>query len=126
MGEIIPKIRQSARGQECTIRIPGTCNGNPETTVWCHAPSPVKGMGNKGDDHWGAYGCSSCHIAIDEWHVKDPHKYWLEAIRRSQKILIELGLLKVPPVEFKISKRTEKIARVQRASKRSIPSRPFR
>ncbi|HBS0984508.1 DUF1364 family protein, partial [Klebsiella pneumoniae] len=29
-------LRKAARGRECTVRIPGYCNGNPETSVLAH------------------------------------------------------------------------------------------
>ncbi|MFO5541033.1 nuclease domain-containing protein, partial [Klebsiella pneumoniae] len=29
-------LRKEARGRECTVRIPGHCNGNPETSVLAH------------------------------------------------------------------------------------------
>ncbi|MGP0834860.1 nuclease domain-containing protein [Serratia sp. CY85251] len=41
-------LRDSARGHCCTLQIPGICNGNTETTVLCHLPSPTHGMGYKG------------------------------------------------------------------------------
>jgi hypothetical protein len=58
-------LRDSARGQCCTLQIPGICNGNPETTVLCHLPSNTHGIGYKSDDYWAVFGCSSCHDAID-------------------------------------------------------------
>ncbi|MFJ5456299.1 nuclease domain-containing protein [Pectobacterium sp. CHL-2024] len=58
-------LRESARGQTCTLQISGICNGNSETTVLCHLPSPTHGMGYKGDDFWAVYGRSSCHDVID-------------------------------------------------------------
>lgn len=27
------KLRESARGQDCLVRLPGVCNRNPETVV---------------------------------------------------------------------------------------------
>ncbi|MER2105083.1 MAG: nuclease domain-containing protein, partial [Pseudomonas atacamensis] len=42
------KLRASANGQECTVRMPGICNHNPETTVLAHLPCGQKGMGIKG------------------------------------------------------------------------------
>lgn len=33
MGAIIPKLRASARGQQCTMQIPGVCLGGTETTI---------------------------------------------------------------------------------------------
>ena len=57
------KIRQSARGKDCDIRMPGCCNGNPETVVHCHLPGG--GMGGKMNDLFGARGCSDCHAEVD-------------------------------------------------------------
>lgn len=61
------KITESARGEDCQIRIPGVCNFNKETTVWCHANGSAAGkpLGGKSDDRLGTYGCSSCHDVVD-------------------------------------------------------------
>ena len=88
--------RKEARGRECQIRIPDTCNGNPETTVLCHLPGG--GMGHKQNDLFGAWGCSSCHDAVDgRTIVKQPAtllSLWHhEAVIRTQEILIEEGKL---------------------------------
>lgn len=98
MKVVSKKIRQSARGEECSFRFPGICNFNPETTVWCHINTKFKGMGTKSNDLHGAYGCSDCHDALDgrtigEVKVKD--KYVLDAIVESQMKLIDKGLLVV-------------------------------
>jgi hypothetical protein len=60
-------IRDSARGEECTVRIVGACNSDPSTTVWSHFPGldAGRGMGMKAIDEAGAYCCSGCHDAID-------------------------------------------------------------
>jgi hypothetical protein len=60
-------IRASARGQECTLRFPGICNRNPETTAWCHSNhlEDGKGVGIKARDEEGCYGCSDCHAWLD-------------------------------------------------------------
>ena len=95
------KIRRSAQGQECTIRIPGVCNGNPETVVLCHLPGG--GIGGKVSDIHGAYGCSACHSWIDGGWAHDknclaqwePELYHLEAVIRTQEILLREGLIKV-------------------------------
>jgi hypothetical protein len=94
------KLRQSAKGQSCAFRIPGVCNGNPETVVLCHAPHPDKGMGIKGPDWWAAYGCSSCHDYMDArsgaWIQYEPREhYWLPAIRETQTRMVKAGLIKV-------------------------------
>lgn len=66
-GPKMTAIRKSAKGQDCTFRILGICNWNPETTVWCHSNESIdgKGAGLKSRDEEGAYGCSACHYYYD-------------------------------------------------------------
>jgi len=66
-GRSVSKITDSARDEECQIRLVGICNRNPETVVWCHANGSAagKGIGMKSHDLLGAYGCSACHDAYD-------------------------------------------------------------
>jgi hypothetical protein len=61
------KLLASAQGKDCQLRIPGVCNGNPETVVWCHLNGQEygKGMGHKSHDLFGFYGCSNCHDLYD-------------------------------------------------------------
>lgn len=92
------KITKSAKGEECQIRIPGFCNGTPETTVFCHLGGG--GMGMKRKDLFGAYGCSDCHSIVDG-HVNagymkhDLELMHLEGVIRTQEILLEKGLIKI-------------------------------
>jgi hypothetical protein len=59
------KLRTSARGQLCMIRIDGVCNCDTGTTVLAHAPHDMnKGTGHKPDDV-GAWACSNCHDYVD-------------------------------------------------------------
>ena len=65
------RITESARDRECTIRLPSTCNGNPETSCFCHFRlSGISGMSYKTGAPIGAYGCSACHAVVDT--SKDP------------------------------------------------------
>lgn len=66
-GPRMTPIRKAARGQDCTLRIPGACNWNPETTVLCHSNELAdgKGMGLKAPDTAAAFGCSACHDVLD-------------------------------------------------------------
>jgi hypothetical protein len=58
--------RKAAKGQQCMVRIPGVCNGNPETTVLAHYRlAGYCGAGTKPDDLMGAYACSACHDECD-------------------------------------------------------------
>ena len=69
-------IRQSARGETCTLRL-GCCNRNDETTVFAHLRFfSWAGMGQKPDDLLGVYACSCCHDALDgrsngDWGFED-------------------------------------------------------
>lgn len=58
--------RVAAKGRDCMVRIPGVCNGNPETTVLAHYRlAGYCGTGMKPPDEMGAWACSACHDAID-------------------------------------------------------------
>lgn len=60
------RITKAARGRDCMVRIPGVCNGNPETTVLAHyRMAGTNGMGCKPNDLQGAWACSACHDAVD-------------------------------------------------------------
>lgn len=93
------KIRESARGEDCTFNIVNVCNYDPHTTVLCHLPDESKGMGRKSDDISSAYGCSSCHDAIDGRaqgaFLDDGEKEWYmrRAMVRTWRILIEEGII---------------------------------
>lgn len=92
------KVRKSAQGQECALRIPGHCNFNPETTVLAHI-GRNRGMSIKCDDTMAVYACSSCHDAIDgRTTVLDQGTkalYMLDALEETQHIMIESGLINV-------------------------------
>ena len=90
------KITKSAKGEECQIRLPGICNFNPETTVFCHVGGA--GMGRKANDMHGAYGCSSCHDVLDrrvpcDYDSVELQVYHYDGMVRTQLILLEKGLI---------------------------------
>jgi hypothetical protein len=93
------KIRQSAKGEDCLVRAPGICNGNPETVVLAHINGG--GIGRKNPDWQGAYACSACHEWLDGGYNNDCATRWdrdllhLEAVIRTQAVLIEKGLITV-------------------------------
>jgi len=90
------KIRKSAQGQDCQVRLPGICNFNPETTIPAHVGSGG-GMGSKVSDIHMAYCCSSCHDEIDRrTRLMDAEKaelYAWHGVQRTQEILMNKGLL---------------------------------
>lgn len=65
------KIRKSAKGESCCLRLPGICNGNPETTVLAHVHTHFSGIATKSNDLHGFYACSACHQAYDNHEVEN-------------------------------------------------------
>lgn len=90
------KLRKSARGQNCLVRIPGVCNHNPETTVLAHLNGG--GMGLKTSDNESAFACYNCHQVIDgvvrtEFSRNDIKLFHLEGVIRTQRLWLKTGLL---------------------------------
>lgn len=91
------KLRMSARGKDCALRIPGVCNFNHETTVLAHLPCGMKGMGMKSPDNMAVFACSSCHDRLDsrsngeaiDWHDV------LRALAETQTFWISEGLISI-------------------------------
>ena len=69
MAHARPKMtpaRKAAKGMPCMVRLPGVCNGNPETTVLAHYRlAGYCGTGMKPDDRLAAWACSACHDECD-------------------------------------------------------------
>lgn len=89
------KIRESARGEDCTLRL-GMCSSN-ETVVLCHI-GRRRGMGLKCSDTFAIYACAACHDVIDgrvnSGFSKDElSTQKLRALEETQELLIEKGLL---------------------------------
>lgn len=90
------KLRDSARGQDCTLRLPGVCSFDPARTVLCHLPVGMKGMGLKSPDLFAVFGCDNCHAVVDgrargEFDYSD----LLRALAETQMIWVREGLLTV-------------------------------
>jgi hypothetical protein len=96
------KIRQSASGEHCTLRLPGVCREEEGNVVWAHSNRGAdgKGGGLKANDEAGAYACYWCHCVYDRQHPR-PAGMTLEfvetefsrAMRESRAILIRKGLV---------------------------------
>lgn len=61
------KITESARGEECDVRLPFRCSFDNTETVWSHINgiSLGKGMGQKNIDEAGVYSCYQCHLTYE-------------------------------------------------------------
>ena len=93
------KLRQSAKGQECLVRIPGVCNRRTETVVLAHLSGG--GMGMKVSDLHGAFCCSSCHDLLDGRVSRSSHGYegdmlklmHYEGVKRTQEYWLAFGYI---------------------------------
>lgn len=96
MRVISTKLRESARMQDCSLRIPGICNFNPETTVLCHLPCGQKGVGMKSPDQMAVFGCSDCHTFIDGPRFSElSATHILTALAETQMYWVQKGLLTI-------------------------------
>lgn len=96
------KIRQSARHETCTLRLPGICKVEPGNVVWAHSNRGAdgKGAGTKADDSAGAYACYWCHCVYDRQHPRPAgmtldfvETEFTRAMRESRTILVRKGLV---------------------------------
>ena len=93
------KLREAARGEECTLQIFGCCVGGTETTVLAHLHDESFGRGQKADDTSAVFACFGCHDEIDGRTRKtggaDLTWYKLRALQRTIRRLVERGVLSV-------------------------------
>lgn len=132
-------ILRHAKGQNCTLRLPG-CQNDRDTVVFAHinSGSAGKGMGMKAHDLLGCFACGHCHTLLDSQQGRSALS--ADVLRALCETLVTLwldGLLKVPLDKPKPSherpapKRKPKGQRAPIQSRtewpkgRAIQSRPF-
>lgn len=127
-------ITQSARNEDCTVRLMGVCNRNPETTVWAHDNEPEGGKARGKKlicvDHIGAYACSDCHMVYDRQVTRPAgmSKAYVDAQFAkgravSEQKLKDKGLW--PDAEQLEEKRIERYRRKNKSSKLVAANRSF-
>lgn len=94
------KIRDAARGQDCTFNIAYVCNYDNSTTVLAHLSDESHGMGQKADDISAAFACHECHQVVDfrapNAHYKENAEFYMRrAMVRTWRKLIEMGVIKL-------------------------------
>lgn len=94
------ELLRSAQGQDCTLRIDGVCNGNPETVVAAHSNQYIHGKGGalKAHDIFSAWACSDCHREIDQgmkFSYEQKNTIWQRGFERTLLALVEQGILRV-------------------------------
>jgi putative nuclease YbcO-like protein len=93
--------RKLAKGQDCTLMIPG-CRNETETVVLCHLRQlGGGGMGIKPPENESAFGCRYCHDVADgriPWVKDAPEDFNLwehiaKAMAKTQRIMRAAGVL---------------------------------
>ena len=129
------KLRNAAKGEECTLQIFGVCIGGTETTVLAHLHDETFGRGQKADDTSAVFACFGCHDEIDGRTRKtageDLTWYKLRALQRTIRRLVEKGVIVLqldlpkPFAERAVKPRKPPAERKKISSRPGIPSRPF-
>ena len=93
------KIRLSAKGEQCLVRVPGVCNLDSATVVLAHLNGA--GVGMKNPDWKSAYACSSCHEWLDGGYANtgswrdERDLLHLQGVIRTQERLIDKGFIQI-------------------------------
>lgn len=132
------KYLRGSRHQQCTLRIPGVCTGDIETTVAAHIRDRHKGGGNKASDISVCNACHACHMVFDRqakmpdgslMSSSDWNAYALRGLQETLEQRHEAGLLIVPvdPVtpmlDRPVNPRKPKAERAKIHSRSSFPKR---
>ncbi|CAL9960014.1 HNH endonuclease [Vibrio phage K250 g1] len=99
------KIREAAKGEDCTLNIAGVCNYDSSTVVLTHLPDESHGMSRKADDISACFSCSNCHDVIDRRVVSEsfePDREWYlrRAMVRTWRRLIEMQIVSIKDVKI--------------------------
>lgn len=96
--QVNKKIRNSARGKTCSLRLGGFGEHcNDETVVLAHI-GRNRGVGYKCADYMAVYACASCHDIIDgrarsSFSKDQLNSEKLRALEETQGKLFDKGLL---------------------------------
>lgn len=91
------KLRDSAKGQHCFVRLPGVCNWDRETTVLAHLNGG--GMALKKSDLQASFCCHKCHDEIDRRTMKYSRDFvelaHRQGVERTQEWWLENGFISI-------------------------------
>ena len=91
------KIRESAKGEMCSLRLSPMCTDEYGAVVLCHI-GKRRGIAIKCTDNMAVYGCNHCHDIIDgrvksEFSKLELESEKLRALEETQAKLIDKDLL---------------------------------
>ncbi len=84
-------VRDSARGETCTLRLEGCNDEDTEKVCLCHIRAfGWAGISEKPSDFLAVYACSSCHDKLDR-RSKDAEWGWDDVLRALGETLMRLS-----------------------------------
>jgi hypothetical protein len=94
-------LRDYAKGQPCTMRLPSVCNFDTLTTILAHLNMiGISGRGLKAPDILACFACANCHHVHTTLEFNGVHYdrdviqlAFFEGMARTQYILIKRGIL---------------------------------
>ncbi len=108
-------LRDEARNRDCTIRLPGICCFQKDTSVLAHfSLIGISGRGFKSPDILAAFSCHTCHSYVDSHSDDATRLAFAHGVFRTQAILIEEG--KIGPIS-----KTKKAERTPASSPKIFP-----
>ena len=87
------KITESARGEDCSLRVSPNCTDEYGYVVFCHLNSNYRGMGIKSPDLFGVFACTYCQALLDVSKVD--YQDQQRALFETQMKLINKGLITI-------------------------------
>lgn len=92
-------LRDCAKNQPCMLLVPGVCNRDNSTTVWCHSNLSRHGKGErrKAHDCYAALGCFACHTWLDTGKASAAEKeaVFIAGFERTQLHCWRAGIFRV-------------------------------
>jgi len=89
------RLRDSAKGQQCTVNIAGVCSYNDEQTVLAHYNFDGGAAGSKSDDTSAGFACYECHTHMDGNKLDDEAALYYKnrSMVRTMRIWVGAGLV---------------------------------
>jgi hypothetical protein len=129
-----PLYLAGSRGAPCTLRIPGVCRDDRETTVPAHVRDKHKGGGNRASDLSVVDACDACHMVFDRQRrlpsglLLSDDEWFRYALRGLQETLERRKDMKLLTVvgdaELQPRREPKPTVRKPRGERREVPKGP--
>jgi len=97
------KLLNTAKGQDCTLRLDTGLGCPSETVVWAHSDESQHGKGSriKSHDCFGAWACANCHVALPNYKRDERVELFYQAMIATRKILINDDIINCKLTDYR-------------------------